>query len=174
MLMFHFLLINFFQTKLSNIQAQNALQKPVSHWDGWLVISWDQLSNETIICFFVPDLTFSSSGPLSTHWLSLASNRFCDSLSGRVGGKGLIGSRAFGRFILAWDSYLLWIHNHQTSWKITPIAQTGKNREQPILLFISKNLPQVFAASKRKAVFVRAISKCGCTECFYCWSVFAN
>lgn len=88
MLMFHFLLINFFQTKLSNIQAQNALQKPVSHWDGWLVISWDQLSNETIICFFVPDLTFSSSGPLSTHWLSLASNRFCDSLSGRVGGKG--------------------------------------------------------------------------------------
>jgi len=26
--MFHFLLINFFQTKLSNIQAQNALQKP--------------------------------------------------------------------------------------------------------------------------------------------------
>lgn len=28
MLMFHFLLINFFQTKLSNIQAQNVLQKP--------------------------------------------------------------------------------------------------------------------------------------------------
>lgn len=29
---------------------------PVSHWDGWLVISWDQLSNETIICFFVPKI----------------------------------------------------------------------------------------------------------------------
>ena len=26
--MFHFLLINFFRTKLSNIQAQNVLQKP--------------------------------------------------------------------------------------------------------------------------------------------------
>lgn len=28
MFVFHFLLINFFQTKLSNIQAQNVLQKP--------------------------------------------------------------------------------------------------------------------------------------------------
>lgn len=41
-------------------------------------------SSEVLWCS-LPDLTFSSSGPLSTHWLSLASNRFCDSLSGRVG-----------------------------------------------------------------------------------------
>lgn len=28
MFMFHFFLLSFFQTKLSNIQAQNVLQKP--------------------------------------------------------------------------------------------------------------------------------------------------
>lgn len=42
----------------------------------------------------------------------------------------------------------------------------GKDREQPVLLFVSKNLPQIFAASERKPVFIRAVSKRGRTECF--------
>lgn len=41
-----------------------------------------------------------------------------------------------------------------------------KNWKQPELLFISKNLLQIFAASQREAIFVRSISKHGCPESF--------
>lgn len=44
----------YFYSYMYRNSKQFMLVLPVSHWDGWLVISWDQLSNETIICFFAP------------------------------------------------------------------------------------------------------------------------
>lgn len=72
------------------------------------------------------------------------------------------------------DCGLLYISIDKPCGERQPVSLTGKDRQQPVLLLVSKHLSDILPETQREAVFIRAWPKDWCSERLYCGPVLPN